>query len=109
MDTEPLSEYEQPLPIRERGSGIVTAHDADAHVTDAAARVRGGVASRCRNVERGTEPLPDYEQPLPIREHDAGCRDGARRQAQDKQKSHFIESDLICKNVYVLAKGKSNF
>ena len=38
---EPLSDYEQPLPIRERGGGPVCQRDADGNVTDTAARVRG--------------------------------------------------------------------
>ena len=42
VDTEPLPDYEQPLPIRERDAGIVTARDADMSVTDTAARVRRG-------------------------------------------------------------------
>ena len=40
VDTEPLSEYEQPLSIRERDAGIMTARDTDSNVTCAAARVR---------------------------------------------------------------------
>ena len=48
MDTASLSDYEQSLSIRERDTGIVTARNADTHVTDAVARVRLGVATRQR-------------------------------------------------------------
>ena len=54
-----------------------------------------------------TVPLSNYEQPLPIREHDGEPDSGAwHRDAhqQDKQKSHFIKSNLNYKNVYVLKK-----
>ena len=40
VDTELLSEYEQPLPIRERDGGLSCQRDADMNVTDTAARVR---------------------------------------------------------------------
>ena len=74
-DTEPLSEYEQPLSIRERDAGIVTARDTDTHVTDTAARVRGEWRHAVAMSNMDTKPLREYEQPLPIRElreRDAG-------------------------------------
>ena len=46
VGTEPLSEYEQPLPIRERDGDLSCLRDADTRVTDMVARVRQGAATR---------------------------------------------------------------
>ena len=53
VDTEQLSDCEQPLPIRER--------DADTHVTDTAARVRGKWRHAVAMSNMDTEPLSEYE------------------------------------------------
>ena len=72
MNTAPLSEYEQPLPIREHGDGLSFQRDADTSVTDAAARVRGGWRHTVAMSNVDTKLLSKYEQPLPIHEHDGG-------------------------------------
>ena len=46
VDAASLSNYEQPLPIRKRDAGIVTARDANMNVTDVATWMRRGVATR---------------------------------------------------------------
>ena len=96
--------------------GLSCQHDADMSVTDTAARVRGEWRHAVAMSNADTEPLSEYEQPLPIRECDigmacrrvtpfcSGTRDTVTHIGADKQKSRFIVSDLICRNVYVLAE-----
>ena len=72
VDTEPLSEYEQPLPIRKRDSGLSCQRDTDTHITDTAARVRGEWRHAVAISNADTEPLLECEQPLPIRKRDSG-------------------------------------
>ncbi|MBQ6205880.1 MAG: hypothetical protein IJK52_02235 [Oscillospiraceae bacterium] len=69
---EPPSEYEQPLPIRERDGGLSCQRDADMSVRDTTARVRGEWRHAVAMSNVDTEPLSEYEQPLPIRERDDG-------------------------------------
>ena len=61
VDMEPLSEYEQPLPIRERGGGLSCQRDADTHVTDMAARVRREWRHAVAMSNADTEPPSEYE------------------------------------------------
>ena len=50
---------------------VVTARDADTHVMDTAARVRGKWRHSVAMSNVDTESLSEYEQPLSIRECDA--------------------------------------
>ena len=73
-----------------------------------------GVASRRHEVMVDMASLSKYEQSLPIRERDAGLsrRRGRVMSLTDtgahiigaKQKGHFVKSDPICKNVYILTE-----
>ena len=72
VDTKPLSEYEQPLPIHERDSGLSCQRDADKNVTDTTVWVRRTMATRPHTVKNGRGATLIHEQPLPIRERDAG-------------------------------------
>ena len=72
-DMASLSEYEQLLSICERGGGsVICQRHADTHVTDTVARVRGEWRHAVGMSNVDAEPLLEYEQPLSIREGDAG-------------------------------------
>ena len=60
----------EPLPIRERDGDLSCQRDADTHVTDTTAQVRGEWRHAVVTSNVDTEPPSEYEEPLPI--HDRG-------------------------------------